>query len=41
MSKEKQIDTADKNKSNCSCGCIGVIEKKAKESKPPVEKSKQ
>jgi hypothetical protein len=41
MSKKKQVHITEKKKSDCGCGCIGITEKKAKESKSAVEKSKK
>jgi hypothetical protein len=41
MSEKKQVHIAEKKKSDCGCGCIGITEKKAKESKSAVKKPKK
>lgn len=41
MPKKKQVHSADKRKSDCGCGCIGITGKKAKEAKSAVEKPKK
>ena len=38
MTEKNQIQPTDKKKDNCGCGCIGITERDAKESKPAVKK---
>ena len=37
MSEKNQVQPNDKKKGDCSCGCIGITEKEAKESKQAVK----
>ncbi len=41
MSEKKQTFVVKDKKNDCGCGCMGIIAKKAKESKPGKEKSKK
>ncbi len=41
MSEKKQVPVDVKKKGDCGCGCIGIIKKEAKESKPGVAKPKK
>jgi hypothetical protein len=40
MAEKKQVQPTDKKKGDCGCGCIGITEKEAKESKLAVKKPK-